>query len=403
MCFEKLSAGELEPVTVHYGFDDAKGLEGVNVRAWGEAAKRMPKPKLSDGKLYLLESWWKSSATAEFPKPTRDLTGQIDISFKLIMNTGTEGAGLVWLADGELTDQDAEPDQTAYTGIPGLEKKNDHADEKDDAQKNNTAKAIGYIPAGFQAWEEPSIAKSFSVGFDAKDLPNRDPFRGSGNVNDRPQHEISLHWDGVEIVKKMTETEFRDEKPHTVHVTIEFVVGGADVTLTLDDEMVFDSYFIPSMVAYVGRPVFGARNTETAGDVMIDDIDISCANEIEPFAPAKRFVAIDHQINDGKHGVNEAEISFPEKTEEFGRIIMTLRLDKPDTRFDPWDRIGHVYSFDDDGEKIEILRYITPYHRGFVWKVDVTDFRPLLTGKRKIIQQCGTQGEGRVITVAFDF
>ena len=136
---------------------------------------------------------------------------------------------------------------------------------------------------------------------------------------------------------------------------------------------------------------------------LIDDLDIACSNAIDPFEKAKSFVAIDHKINDGKHGTNEATVSFPENTDEYGRIIMTLRLDKPETRFDPWDRLGRVYSVDDDGEKIEILRYITPYHRGFVWQVDVTDFRSVLMGKRKIVQQCGTQGEGWVVTVQFDF
>jgi hypothetical protein len=80
-----------------------------------------------------------------------------------------------------------------------------------------------------------------------------------------------------------------------------------------------------------------------------------------------------------------------------------LRLDKPETRFDPWDRTAHVWIFDEDGQRYELLRYITPYHRGHVWQVDVSDFRPLLQGERKLVQQCGTQGEGWVVTVSFDF
>jgi len=55
------------------------------------------------------------------------------------------------------------------------------------------------------------------------------------------------------------------------------------------------------------------------------------------------------------------------------------------------------------GERYELFRYITPYHRGHVWKVDLSDFRPLLEGERKIVQECGTQGEGWVVTLAFDF
>ena len=115
------------------------------------------------------------------------------------------------------------------------------------------------------------------------------------------------------------------------------------------------------------------------------------------------IVAIDHKLNDVKHAKNEAVVEFPKNTDRFARIICTLRLDKPETRFDPWDRLAAINVYADDGERFEILRYITPYHRGHEWKVDVTDFRPLLRGKRKVEQVCSTQGEGWVVTVKFDF
>ncbi len=85
------------------------------------------------------------------------------------------------------------------------------------------------------------------------------------------------------------------------------------------------------------------------------------------------------------------------------RIICTLTLDKPETRFDPWDRFAAISVFDQDDERFEVLRYITPYHRGHTWKVDVTDFRPLLRGTRRLLQHCSTQGEGWIVTVSFDF
>lgn len=76
-------------------------------------------------------------------------------------------------------------------------------------------------------------------------------------------------------------------------------------------------------------------------------------------------------------------------------------------RYDPWDRIAHIWiqqpDSESDPERVELLRYITPYHRGHVWQMDVTDFRPLLTGRRRIVQACGTYGEGWVVSVTFDF
>ena len=351
--------------TVRHDFDDADAEPAYVASAYGEQVREGAGPKLMDGKLYLLESWWKLSTAVGFPAPLAESAQTVELSWTLIMNTGTEGAGFAWL----------------------------------DVEKYGTEGAAPEL----KAWEAPSADRVFGVGFDASNPPNRDPFRGSGNVYDRPQHEVSLHWDGMEIVKRTTPMEFRDEEPHAVKLRIEFVVGGADVTVSIDETAIFERYFIPSMTAYTGRPAFGGHNTEIAGDVLIDDLVVACGEPVaKPPAP-REIIAIDHVLNDKDHGTNEATVEFPENTDEFGRIICTLRLDQPETRFDPWDRLAHVYVYGDDDERFELLRYITPYHRGHVWQVDVTDFRPLLRGERKIEQACGTQGEGWVVTVKFDF
>ena len=355
-------AGEGEVV---YSFDQPEDASAFKATAVGESAKRKSEPKIVDGQLYLLESWEKSTNAVAFAAPAETTTRVVEVAFKLIMNTGTEGAGFAWL------------DVEKFGGE-------------------------GEAPA-VEQWEEPSIPASFAVGFDASDPVNRDPFRGSGNVHDRPQHEVSLHWDGMEIVKRMTPMDFRDEKPHEVDLRIEFVPGGADVNLSIDGEFIYEKYFIAAMTPYVGRPAFGARNSEIAGDTLIDDVRVACSDPIELFNPAVSIMAIDHKLNDAKHGTNEATVEFPENTDRFARIICTLRLDKPETRFDPWDRIAHIFVYGENDERFEIVRYITPYHRGHVWKIDVTDFRPLLRGERKIEQTCGTQGEGWVVTVEFDF
>ena len=351
--------------SAEYTFDDAAEISSWTLQATGDAAKRMPKPKITDGKLYLLESWEKSTAAVALAPPAPGLFRQLDINFEIIMNTGTEGAGFVLL-------------DTAKYG------------------EDNT------VPE-FSEWEAPSLLRAFGVGFDASDPVNRDPFRGSGNIYDRPQHEISLHWDGYEIIKRVTETEFRDEEPHPVKIHVEFVPGGAEVSLRLDDEIVYDSYFIPSMTVFSGRPVFAARNGETAGDVLVDELKLAATGPMQPAPAPLSITAIDHKINDKDHQRNEAVVQFPVNNDEYARIICTLSLDKPETRFDPWDRIAEVNIFSDDGEKFELLRYITPYHRGYTWKVDVTDFRPLLQGEKKLEQVCGTYGEGWVVTLKFDF
>ena len=144
-------------VSTTWTFEKGAKAPPYAAEATGPAAKRMPKPKLMQGKLYLLESWMKSTASVAFPAQTQTPTRTVDVSFSLIMNTGTEGAGFAWLP-------------AAVHGTEG----------KAEAPKR---------------WEAPSLPGTLGVGFDASNPPNRDPFSGSGNTYDRPQHEISLHWD----------------------------------------------------------------------------------------------------------------------------------------------------------------------------------------------------------------
>lgn len=362
------------------------------IRLWafdvtGDAKRRMPQPKVENGRLTLLESWMKSSAAVALPFESEEIPERFEVAWSLVMNTGTEGMGLAWV------------DVTGGgfgtgSGVPAPMPFEQSRDPGGNAM----------IPPPKWSWEAPNLRGAFGVGIDASNPVNRDPFGGSGNIMDRPQHEMSLHWDGLEIIKKTTATEFRDEKPHKVRVSGEYVTGGAVVTLTLDDEVVFDRFFIAGMMPFAGRAVFGAANGDTSGDVLLDDVSISTFG-VRQRAPAPhRVVVMDRVLNDQSRGENKAEVDLPTSTEEFGRIIATLRLDKPETRFDPWDRIAHVFVEDLDGSnRTELIRYITPYHRGFEWKVDVTDLRPLLMGKKRIVQACGTYGEGWLVSVALDY
>lgn len=364
-CLLQAEAAAPARYDVAFDFNDDEQKHSFVATAIGESQKRRGEPKIQGDQLYLLPSWWKSTNAVGFAAPTMEPVSVVEASWTLVMNTGTEGAGFAWLSAQRFYDKGPAPE--------------------------------------IDAWEAPSIESSFGIGFDASNPPNRDPFRGSGNIYDRPQHEISLHFDGMELVKRTTPMDFRDEEPHRVDLRIEFVTGGAEVTLAVDETVIYDAYFIPSMTAYAGRAAFGARNSETAGDILIDDLSIACIEPVEKPSEPLHIVAIDRKINDKDHPKNEATVDFPDETDRYGRVICTLRLDQPETRFDPWDRFAAISIFDDEGEKYELLRYITPYHKGHVWQVDVTEFRPLLKGTKRIEQACGTQGEGWVVSVMFDF
>jgi len=81
----------------------------------------------------------------------------------------------------------------------------------------------------------------------------------------------------------------------------------------------------------------------------------------------------------------DAAASFP-ASGAYDKIILHLALSCPSGGCDPWDRfasLGVVTGKGDDGGPdtvIEVARFITPYHVGASWDLDVTDLRPLLTG-----------------------
>ena len=259
-------------------------------------------------------------------------------------------------------------------------------------------------PTFHGGWEAPNFAGSLGIGFDARNPWTSEPFRGSGNIHHRPEHEISIHWDGVERFKKTTTTDFRDEEAREVHLVVEYVPGGAFVDLSLGDEQVFDRWFLAGAEPYSGRAAFGGRNAETAGWATVDDLELTLSDRFDPtagpgFPAPERFLAIDRQLNDQNNHATSGSTTLPYDLSGYERVLLTLRLDEPEAGFDPWDRLAHVYVTDERLGEVEVLRYITPYDKGGVWTLDVTDLKPVLTGERAFTQRCGTYGAGWLVSV----
>ncbi|MEP7119609.1 MAG: peptide-N-glycosidase F-related protein [Byssovorax sp.] len=110
----------------------------------------------------------------------------------------------------------------------------------------------------------------------------------------------------------------------------------------------------------------------------------------------------------------DAPASFP-ATGAYAKIILHLSLDCPSGGCDPWDRLATLGVVTQKGATpaedtvIEIERFITPYHVGATWDIDVTDLRPLLTGDltlRGFIDTWvgpGSQyGDGWLLTARFE-
>lgn len=147
------------------------------------------------------------------------------------------------------------------------------------------------------------------------------------------------------------------------------------------------TFFIASLATACG----GSGNASTGGGASSTTTPgTGGAGGSGPVAGADAMVtAFDHTPiyftgSDNKRQV-DATASFP-ATGAYQKIILHLSLDCPQGGCDPWDRFGSlgvVTQKSADGTSdtvVEIQRFITPYHVGAKWDLDVTDLRPLLTG-----------------------
>ncbi|HKI51123.1 MAG TPA: hypothetical protein VJ995_03540, partial [Geothermobacteraceae bacterium] len=122
----------------------------------------------------------------------------------------------------------------------------------------NTDEYGGRGPAPFvKSWVEPNLAGTFAVGIDLHNSPKQEPDGPWGNDQALPAREVSLHWNGREIVKRVAPGEFQGDFT-ACEILVRHVIGGAEVTLSLAGETVFDSYFMAGMLPYPSRLAIGA-------------------------------------------------------------------------------------------------------------------------------------------------
>lgn len=315
-----------------------------------------------DGYVSLVRGGRATAAAVAYDMQWAGFYKRIDVSWKFRLATKGEGTCLALLSTGEF----------GKTGVPE-----------------------------FTKWDEPNLKGSFAVAFDIRNPPSTDPFNEFGNIYDQPQREVSLHWNSMEIANVLSPYEFRTGKFEEARVAVQFVCGGANVSVSVGGAAIYDSYFVPSMRPFESRPCFGARIAAYDDGIDISAIEMKYSEKSDPPTAPKILRAIDNQLNDAAHPTIQNTVEFPDGS--FGRVILSLTLGNPPGGYDPWDRLGAVSLYDDDGTRYLLLRYITPYNNGWTWRFDATDYLMLLKGKKKIELSCGTQGTGWLVTVEFEF
>jgi hypothetical protein len=248
-------------------------------------------------------------------------------------------------------------------------------------------------------WVEPNAAGVLGIGFDTENLRPRGTnrtrwFNAQGNYYDRPQREVSVHWNGREIANRLCPVSLTEHRGHAVRLHIDYVPGGAELTLAVDGAAVYDRFFVAEAVPYRASLAFGAASP-TVTNARWSGARFT---GVEPV----RVTAFDKALNDSRHHRADIEAVFPASNDGTARVICTLTLAETPDGLDPWDRLGHIFLYDETGEKYEVIRYITPYRKAWEWKVDVTDLLPLLKGKRKLQMECETYAQGWLVSVRFD-
>jgi hypothetical protein len=232
-------------------------------------------------------------------------------------------------------------------------------------------------------WTEPNLPGAFGLAFDTYDPPTDNIFDANGNIGDQPQRELSLHWDGVEIANLLSPVEYRGDSFHDVRLRLEQTPGGSDVSVWLDGISVLGPRFVPGLRPFEPRLAVGAAASRQPATCELADLVCQSGPAAQPIPSPAHFRLFDGEVIHAGNREPVNEVEFPELPPAISRVVMTLTLAAPPGGFDPWDRGASVYLWDDAGERVEVLRYITPFGRGYQWKADVTDYLPLFTGQRK--------------------
>jgi hypothetical protein len=264
----------------------------------------------------------------------------------------------------------------------------------------NTAN-YGTSGAGPAMGEEPSLIDSFGVGFD---IYCPDDYQGLGS------YEISLHWSGVERANKHSGFDYRTGSFNRIRVVVDFVAGGAEVTVSVAGTVVYDKYFLAGMTPYSSRVAFGARTGGLKTTLYLDNIAVTCTTPTPvPAAPLSLRTFNQKLMNGSARDVMQT-FSFPADDTVYERVVLKLTIEQPSGGWDPWDRMMGIYIWDAGNQnRFEIARFMTPYSRAGIWWIDITDYQSLLRGSRQmgmwLDSWVGSANPpvGYLITTDFDF
>jgi hypothetical protein len=239
----------------------------------------------------------------------------------------------------------------------------------------NGAASFASLTAAPCPFEEPVFTNSLSIAFDSYDTSD---YQGYG------AHELSLHWNGQERANRLCPIDFRTGTSLPVRAEIEFVPGGANVSVFVNGTAVYTNYFLACIAPYESRVAFGARATSTGNVWRVDNLNVTFEEAGATFPLPRVVRTFDSEPIDINNRNPVKSFDLPADGRSYARIVLAMTLSEPPGGFDPWDRQMNVCILDDSGERFEIARFITPYAKAWTWYADVTDFQTLLRGTHQM-------------------
>ena len=366
---------EIPENVLHETFDKPDEKPVWNLRKHGDGAE----PAVADGKLNLLSGAANENNSAAWPVQTDGPHRTIKAELVFSINAQARGMSFMLLHTSHFARNGNAFYLYKAKGFPGDPKPSE------------------------PQWDEPNLWCSFAVALDTHNPPSEDPFDADGNIHKRPQREVSLHFDGREIANTFCEPDFVTGKASVLALEISFVTGGAEVTVGVAGQAVYDRYFIPHMLPFESRAAVGARGDDKAA-CSIDSLHVEWNTPAEESHGAQTVQVVKSGWSrPGKP--YEEEVHLLPTSQSFERVIMTLRL-KPMVERDEWDRLGHVWVWDNE-TRIELARILTPFMlwgTSYEYVCDVTDFGHLLDGRRKMGVDLGANvGKGFVFDLEFSY
>jgi hypothetical protein len=179
------------------------------------------------------------------------------------------------------------------------------------------------------------------------------------------------------------------------------------VTVIIAGETVYDRFFVAGMMPYEARLAIGAGTRDNAAtEFDVKDIEFTKSRSAAPQRGPAHFAIFNHVTLNNAASVSEKEISLPPAVFAYGRVILTLEINDAGPKWGRWDRSGFLSVVGANGEKYDILPFITSFRTPGRWAVDVTRFRPLLAGTVKFALEVGTGFDGDkgfMLSASLDF